>query len=253
MSDDFSPDGFSSDGGDAFRDWDAAYVMGALSPDERRDYELHLEGCEYCAAAVAELAGLPALLSKVAPAEASALLDDGEALLPPATLLPRLVHTVRRRHRRRVVVSTLGLVAVAAAILLVVPMLAASPLLQTAVPSAAPTTAAVSQAQIALEPVVPSPLRASIRLVPQPWGTRVEMDCRYADHSADSGYGGPVSADYAMYVTDAAGKATQIATWTAGPGQNTEPAGTTSLRAAQIASVDVRAVSTGAVLLRGSP
>ena len=198
MSDDFSPDGFSSAGGDAFRDWDAAYVMGALSPDERRDYELHLEGCESCAAAVAELAGLPALLSKVAPAEASALLGDGEVLPPPATLLPRLVHTVRRRHRRRVVVSTLGLVAVAAAILLAVPMLAASPLMQAAVPSTAPTTAAVSQAQIALKPVVPRPLRASIRLVPQPWGTRVEMDCRYADHSADSGYGGPVSADYSM-------------------------------------------------------
>ena len=46
-------------------------------------------------------------------------------------------------------------------------------------------------------------------------------------------------------MTDAAGKATQIATWAAGPGQNTEPAGTTSLSPAQIASVDVRAVSTG--------
>ena len=56
-----------------------------------------------------------------------------------------------------------------------------------------------------------------------------------------------------MYVTDAAGKATQIATWTASPGQNTEPAGTTSLTSDQIASVDVRAVSTGTVLLRGSP
>jgi hypothetical protein len=56
-----------------------------------------------------------------------------------------------------------------------------------------------------------------------------------------------------MYVTDAAGNATQIATWTAGPGQNAEPAGTTSLAADQIASVDVRAVTTGAVLLRANP
>lgn len=253
MSDGFSSDDFSSDGGDAFRDWDAAYVMGALSPDERRDYELHLEGCESCAAAVAELAGLPALLSKVAPAEASALLGDGEVLpppaaLPPTTLLPRLVHSVRRVRRRRTVAVTLGLAAAVAAIVLAGPSL-----MQAAVPPAAPTTAAMSQAQIALKPVVPSPLRASIRLVPQPWGTRVEMDCSYADHPADPGYGAATAADYAMYVTDAAGKATQIATWTAGPGQNTEPAGTTSLTPAQIASVDVRAVSTGAVLLRGSP
>jgi hypothetical protein len=124
-------------------------------------------------------------------------------------------------------------------------------LIQAAVPSTGPTTAAVSQAQIALSQVVPSSLRASIRLVPQPWGTRVEMNCRYAKTSDGSGYG--IASDYAMYVTDAAGSATQIATWTAGPGQDAEPAGTTSLTPDQIASVDVRAVSTGTVLLRGSP
>lgn len=241
-------DAFHTDG-DAFRDWDAAYVLGALGPDERRDYETHLEGCESCAAAVAELAGLPGLLSRVAPGEASALLDDAETPSPPVTLLPRLVHSVRRRRRRRVLVSTLGLVAAAAAIALAVPVL-----IHATVPSG-PSTAAVSQAQIALDQVVPGPLRASIRLVPQPWGTRVEMDCRYADHpdGADPGYGTAPVAGYAMYVTDAAGNATQIATWTAGPGQNAEPEGTTSLTPAEIASVDVRSLGTGTVLLRASP
>jgi hypothetical protein len=234
--------------GDAFRDWDAAYVLGSLSPDERRDYELHLEGCESCAAAVAGLAGLPGLLSKVTVGDASALLDDAEALTPPASLLPRLVHSVRRRRRRRILASTLGLVAATAAIVLAVPLL-----MQATIPSAAPTTAAVSQASIALSQVVPSPLQASIRLVPQPWGTRVEMNCRYAGQSGSDGYGAVASSDYAMYVTDAAGSATQIATWTAGPGQDAEPAGTTSLTPDQIASVDVRAVGTGTVLLRGSP
>lgn len=233
---------------DAFRDWDAAYVLGALSPDERRDYELHFEGCESCAAAVAELAGLPGLLSKVAPAEASALLDDSETLTPPAALLPRLVHSVRRRRRRRVLGSTLGLVAAAAALALTVPLL-----MPSTVPPSNPTTTAVAEVPIVLHKVVSSPLRASARLVPQPWGTRVEMDCRYADQPGDGGYGAAVLADYAMYVTDADGSATQIATWTAGPGQDAEPGGTTSLTPDQIASVEVRAVSTGAVLLRGSP
>ncbi|MEO7122931.1 MAG: zf-HC2 domain-containing protein [Lacisediminihabitans sp.] len=247
-------DDYRAGTGDAFRDWDAAYVMGSLSADERRDYEFHLEGCESCAAAVAELAGLPALLSKVAPSEASALLGDGETLPPPVTLLPRLVHSVRRRHRRRVMASTLGLLAVAAAaaIVVVVPMLAGAPLLQAAGPSR-PTTSVAPQEQIALSQVVPSPLRASVRLVPRPWGTRVEMDCRYAESSGNDGYDAVASPEYAMYVTDAAGATSQIATWTAGPGQITEPAGTTSLTPDQIASVDVRAVSTGAVLLRGSP
>jgi hypothetical protein len=111
----------------------------------------------------------------------------------------------------------------------------------------------VAEAPIVLHQVVSSPLRASARLVPQAWGTRIEMDCRYADQPVGDGYGAAGPADYAMYVTDAAGNATQIATWTAGPGQNAEPAGTTSLAADQIASVDVRAVTTGAVLLRANP
>ena len=242
-TDRFGTDGFGAE--DTFRDWDAAYLLGSLSPADRRDYELHLERCESCAEAVAEIIGLPGLLSKVTADEASALLEDGEAPAPtvPSTLLPRLVHSVRHRRRRRVLVSTLGLVAAAAAIVLIVPLL-----FPTAVPPAGPATAAVSLSQVA-----PSPLQASIRLVPQAWGTRVEMNCRYAKLSDGSNYGMGSLADYAMYVTDAAGNSTQIATWMAGPGQNAEPAGTTSLTVKQIAAVDVRSVTTGAVLLRGSP
>lgn len=251
---------------DGFRDWDAAYVLGALAPDERRAYELHLEECESCAAAVAELAGLPGLLSRVEPAAASALLEGAQlddaplgdllpergATTPPDTLLPRLVHSVRRRRRRRVLGSTLGLVAAAAALALAVPLLIPA-LVPSTAPLSSPTTTAVAEAPLVLHQVVSSPLRASARLVPQAWGTRIEMDCRYADQPAGDGYGAAGPADYAMYVTDAGGNATQIATWTAGPGQNAEPAGTTSLAPDQIASVDVRAVTTGAVLLRGKP
>ena len=30
---------------DKFADWDAAYVLGALSPAERREFETHLASC----------------------------------------------------------------------------------------------------------------------------------------------------------------------------------------------------------------
>ena len=36
--------------------WDAAYVLGALSDSDRREYESHLEGCIECRTAVTELA-----------------------------------------------------------------------------------------------------------------------------------------------------------------------------------------------------
>ena len=50
---------------DPYRQWDAAYVLGALSAKERLEYEQHLADCQECSAAVAELAGVPGLLAKV--------------------------------------------------------------------------------------------------------------------------------------------------------------------------------------------
>ncbi|MGN6575193.1 MAG: anti-sigma factor family protein, partial [Nocardioides sp.] len=79
---------------------DGSYVLGALSPVERQDYERHLDDCPSCARAVQELAGLPGLLGKtdLAAIESPAV----EAPLPD-TLLPHLVHEVRRQQRRRLV------------------------------------------------------------------------------------------------------------------------------------------------------
>jgi hypothetical protein len=61
-----------------FADWDSAYVLGALSPAERREYEGHLESCERCRRAVEELAPMPGLLARLTPERAEALLGDGD-------------------------------------------------------------------------------------------------------------------------------------------------------------------------------
>ena len=42
---------------DKYREWDGAYVLGALSPEERLEFEDHLPDCPDCTAAVAESAG----------------------------------------------------------------------------------------------------------------------------------------------------------------------------------------------------
>ncbi len=57
-----------------FADWDAAYVLGALSSAERRDFERHLHSCPRCTEAVSELAGIPGLLARVDPDDVAALL-----------------------------------------------------------------------------------------------------------------------------------------------------------------------------------
>jgi len=96
---------------DRFAQWDAAYVLGALSPAERREFEEHLATCPHCQAAVSELAALPGLLAQVSPADAAMLslaaeneAEHGEATTggaetelvetgPPPSLLPKILKT----------------------------------------------------------------------------------------------------------------------------------------------------------------
>ena len=85
-------------GDDRYVTWDASYVLGSLSSEERRQYEAHLQACARCTAAVAELSGIPALLSKVGPAEFREL--DSAPAEPPPELLNDVLDTVRARRRR---------------------------------------------------------------------------------------------------------------------------------------------------------
>ena len=51
----------------AYTQWDASYVLGALTPSDRSEYEAHLEECDRCRASLAELASMPGLLSRARP------------------------------------------------------------------------------------------------------------------------------------------------------------------------------------------
>ena len=120
---------------DKFAQWDAAYVLGALSPAERREFEEHLASCPSCQAAVSELAALPGLLAQLSPDDAAmlALADDSVPVPaeapalsaaqtdviedgPPSLLLPKMIKKVRTR-RRRIVAAVAG---IAAAVILVI-------------------------------------------------------------------------------------------------------------------------------------
>ena len=98
--------------------WDAAYVLGSLSPTDRREFEAHLSVCPSCSQSVGELSGIPALLSKLDRGTVAAMDADGHTAAPEPTpnLLPSLMTEVRRRRRRtRMVTWTTG---AAAAVLL---------------------------------------------------------------------------------------------------------------------------------------
>lgn len=224
---------------DEFTLYDAAYVLGALSPSERHEFEDHLKDCAACSNAVGELAGLPGLMSKVSEEQLSADLES-----PPETLLPSLARAVRReRGRRRLAVGAAGvaasaLIAVGAAVL-TGPDSPAHP------PLASPTAAPSGSANLALEAVVPSPVSASARLVDMAWGTRIDLTCSYNT----KGYSSAGGSSYVLVVVDRSGVAQQVATWKALPDHEVTIMGATSLTRQNIAVVEIRTLS-GRTLLR---
>ncbi len=52
-----------------YREWAAAYVLGALDPHERAEFETHLGSCPECRQEVTAFAPIPGLLAKVDPTE----------------------------------------------------------------------------------------------------------------------------------------------------------------------------------------
>jgi hypothetical protein len=220
-------------------EWDAAYVLGALSPDERRRFEQHLEGCAECRAAVAELAGMPALLARVPAPELPTVEQHAELAerasrngLPGATLAA-LAHRVRRRRiaRRWAAAGASVLVAAAIAAAVVLPTTLSSPPRGT---------------QLALTQTVKSPITATVSLTSERWGTEIGMECGYADEP-----GGAATAyrSYALYVTDASGQATRVASWSAWPGSKIHASGAVATPKRELRAVQVRDVKTGTVLL----
>jgi len=99
---------------------------------------------------------------------------------------------------------------------------------------------------VALVQTVPSPVTANVRLVGEPWGTRIEASCSYGKPAS----GSSATRVYGLYVTDRTGQTVRLATWVAEPGVEAEPYATTTLAAADIARIDIRSEQSGRVLLK---
>jgi hypothetical protein len=209
-------------------DSSAAYVLGALSAAERSTFEAHLAECQDCRQAVADIAGIPGLLSRVSP-------DDLADPMPvPDTLVPGLLRAVRRSsRRRRLVMSALSAAAVVLAIVGTVAVVNH------------PDNERPGPDMVTMTAVADSPVTATAALVGHNWGTEVSMDCDYADESE-------WSRPYALVAVNVRGEEREIATWVVGPSHEATVSGSVPWQPDKIDRVEVRLMS-GQPLLRLTP
>ncbi len=227
---------------DRFRDWDAAYVLGALDSEDRRAFERHLATCPACAAAVAEFAGIPGILSKLSAEDAVALLADDDVAVGVDDHLREGVHTpglVQRlafaasRRRRRIRLGMLG------AAVAVVALITVGGVVFTA--GQTPVAATV-----AMVPLQQHGITASMSVTRKAWGTRFDWSCTYP--GAKSIYDSRVS--YDLVVVQKSGERSVVASWTSvGP----HAAGLTAssdIAYGDISSVEIRLTGSSTALLR---
>jgi hypothetical protein len=220
---------------DRFEEFDAAYVLGALSASERAEFERHLDECDDCLARVASLSRLPALLQGQ-PEAAFAVADPP----PPEGLLLSLQREVRRDRNRKRWYYAAGSLAAAAVLVLATALIAGSHGSTTA-----PTrpTAAFH----AMTNTSSAPLHVDAAVTSVGWGTRIDLRCTY-DASVLAG-----EYKYGLVVIDKSGTSHDAGSWNATPGHVTQFSGGTSLAVADIASVEVTMPGVSGPLLTLTP
>lgn len=223
--------------------WDAAYVLGSLSAAERREFESHLAHCPACREAVADLSGVPALLSQLSRDEVAAMNDPAaQSLAATPEMSPQLLTSLLakvswRRRRTRIVTwvaSSAAAVVLAFGVFVGVQGYSSSPSQQVA-------ASAEPMAQVGT-----TLLTSSVELSSQHWGTSINLRCVCL---------APLNAHHdtlAMVVVGRDGSQTRLATWVAVPGHTATPAGSISTPVDQIAAVQVVAADSGQVLLQRS-
>lgn len=232
---------------DPFEMSDAAYVLGALSEQDRAAFESHLHTCAACTMRVSELRDMPRLLALApesafgaaevdSPSGTSALnsrahrvattFDDsaGPAAGSMPELLPRLLRQVARERGRRRFATVTSLVLAAACIIAVFTVVLVNR--GDGNPYQAPRRAAV------MANLVDVPIRAQAEVITTDSWAQVDMWCTY---NATAHPGG----NYQLVARSRAGETLQLGTWPGVPGQTAVLRVPTQWHTDDIASIEI--------------
>jgi hypothetical protein len=226
---------------DRYREWDAAYVLGALSPEERLEFEAHLEQCPDCTAAVAESAGIPGVLRRLDAATAVRI-RDLPASTPPQDeahddRTTNVAHIAGRIRRRRSLVS----MAAAAAVVTALGGGVGGGIAITTALGGGSTTVAATTTE--LHPVGGSDVSATLTMRTIAEGTRLDWHCSYPEKGD---WRGPTAYRLVVQIPD--GSWRTVATWSAS-GKGADGLSTvTSIARQDIRAVEIRLPDSKAAL-----
>lgn len=211
-----------------YADSDAAYVLGALDPNERQGFRTHVADCPRCRAAVEELAAMPGYLSRLLPGADLALTASAAP-----DLLPRLAERVRAQRRiarwRRTLAGVLVAAAAAAgAVVLTRPVT---------------TDDEATLVTMSAEPGIP--VEATLLVTGRGWGTSIDTRCRY--DGAEDAQSGPST--YLLIAIDDGGSESLVSSWRQSAGREITVPGSTNLDLDDIDRLEVRTDS-GVTILR---
>ncbi|HEX2285747.1 MAG TPA: hypothetical protein VHI10_13140 [Mycobacterium sp.] len=218
---------------DNLAEWDAAYVLGALSLEDRRTYEEYLAANPARAAELTELAGMPGILNALSRDEAVALTDLAGAA--PADDRPdnlaSLAQAAAKRQRRSRRTFLTAAVASAAALLIAGGVVGATVFSRSAPPTET----------VAMQPMQPTPregLTAQLAVTEKKWGTELNWACEYTkDWSRNV-------ASYDIVVTTDDGTQYVVGSWKPAGDEATGLSASMSIPKSEIRTVDIRVTGT---------
>jgi hypothetical protein len=214
---------------DDLAEWDAAYVLGALSLEDRRTYENYLAANPARAGELTDLAGMPGILNALSRDEAVALTDLAGAPTPQDRPddVSSLAHAVAKRQQRSRRTWLATAVAAAAALVITGGVVGA-----TVFPrSQAPVQTVAMQA---MQPTPRGGLTAELAVTEKKWGTELNWACQYTkDWSRNVG-------SYDIVVTTHDGVQSAVGSWKPAGDEATGLSAATSIPTSQIRTVDIR-------------